>query len=338
MDEDFLDPMEFSVDEIRAQFENHKLCCEQRIEQNKKLTENFRLDKELNVLHEDVRLLQEEMMKLEELQMGLTCWQDTDAIESWPAIIEKEIENNSLQQQKKEVQQLEKLVISCGSSPCLFQNCRRIVNSQLLLLHYLSDHNEEHIASQRCHQLHDGATVIFTFETKRCHFRQNQVLGLVAYGGKNIKTEHLLTGRRRHIYNSFLPQQLVHLECDVPVVVLICKTSPNLQMRDKDVSHCEDMAYVIWLVTPYNLMQLNATLCLCGRDPALQERTTMPVRLVQDDQNASEFMQVDDANYWRLSSNEIRKISNNFRDELHLEVGLSCRDGIIQAGQPTSYS
>lgn len=336
MDEDILDPMEFSVDEIRAQFEKHKLSCEQRVEQNKKLTETFRLDREFNVLHEDVRLLQDEIIKLEELQMRLTCWHDPDAIESWPTIIEKDIKNNSMQQQKEKVKQLDKLFISSGSSPCLFENCRRKLNSQLLLLHYLTDHNEEHIASQRLRQLHDDGTVIFTFETKRCNFRQNHVLGLIAYGSKYIKTEHLLTGPRRHIYNSFLPQQLVHLECDLPVVVLICKTSGNLQMRDADLSHCEDMVYVIWLVTPYNLMQLKATLCLFGRDPAVQARSTVPVRLLQEDQNTSKFMQVDDVNYWCLSSNEIRKISNNFRDELHLEVGLSGTfSGIVQAGQPS---
>lgn len=330
MDEEFLDPMECTVDEIRAQFENHKLCCEQRVQQNQQLAKNFRLAKELNGLQKDVKLLQEEMMQLEGLQMGLTCWQDTDAIENWPAIsVEREIEKNSKQQQEREVQKLDKLVISCGSSPCLFHNCRRTVNSQLLLLHYLSDHSKEHIASQRCYQLHDGGTIIFTFETKRCHFRQNRVLGLLTFGGKKIKTEELLIGARRYIYNSFLPQQLVHLECDVPVVVLICKTSPNLKMSDKDLSNCDDMVYVIWLVTPFNMMHLNATLCLCGRDPAVKRCTTVPVRLVQDDQNASEFMQVDDANYWRLSSKEIRKISNHFRDELHLEIGLSYREGSV---------
>lgn len=332
MDDEFLDPMKYSVDEIREQFEKHKLRFEQSIQQNQRLTVDFLLSKELSGLHKDVKQLHDGMMKLEEMQMSLTCWHDTDAIENWPTIeidrefkqIQTETETvgdadvNKLRDTELEVQQPVKLFISCGSSPCLFQNCRRRVNSQLLLLHYISDHSDENIASQRCHRLLETDTVILSFEPKHCQFRHNQVLGLLTYGGSQGETSP-----RRHIYNSFLPQQLVHLECDVPVVVLICKTSPNLQMRDKELSHREDMVYVIWLVTPYNTLQLHATLCLCGRDPALRRRTTIPVRLVRDEQNASEFINVD-ANYWRLSFDEIFRISNGLRDELHLEIGLSC--------------
>lgn len=332
MDDEFLDPMKFSVDEIREQFEKHKLRFEQRIQQNQQLSVEFLLSKELSGLQKDVKQLHDGMKKLEEMQMSLTCWQDTDAIESWPTTEnEREIKQiqtdteivgdgdvNTLRDTELKVQQPEKLVISCGSSPCLFQNCRRRVNSQLLLLHYISDHSDENIASQRCHRLQETDTVIFSFDPKRCKFRHNQVLGLLTYGGKKAGPCPM-----RHIYNSFLPQQLVHLECDVPVVVLICKTSPNLQMRDKELSHREDMVYVIWLVTPHNMLQLHANLCICGRDPASRRRTTIPVRLVHDEQNASEFIHVD-ANYWRLSFDEIHKISNGLRDELHLEIGLSC--------------
>ncbi|KAL7735930.1 hypothetical protein ACLKA6_002372 [Drosophila palustris] len=120
-------------------------------------------------------------------------------------------------------------------------------------------------------------------------------------------------------------EQSSFVESDVPVVVLICKTSASAVLKDKlRHENTRDQVFVLWLVTPHapHQLQLNATLRLCGRNAAVQASTTLAVRPVTDSHDSCEFMTVD-TNYWRLSHGQIRKISNDFRDELHLELGIT---------------
>ncbi|XP_064551717.1 uncharacterized protein LOC135437644 [Drosophila montana] len=339
MDDELLDPMEHSIDELRDQFERYKIRCAQLFNAKDAQEDKLRLEKQLQDLRADIDELRTEMAVLQIRQSDLIGWHDVDAIEELPAnqndfsLVVGEQSEADAKAAKLELTELEeesdgKLVISCGSSPCVFEHCRRRVDSQLLLLHYLCDHNET-VASQRCHKLGEGQRVVLSFDTRSCHFKQNHVIGLLAYSGSLLQQEQLLTSPRREIYNSFLPQEHAHLASDVPVVVLICKTAANSALQDKQLGHrvlthanLKDQVFVIWLATPHDQLQLNATLRLCGRDAALQASTIIAIHQVRHSQDTCHFMPVD-ASHWRLSFSEMEKISNNFRDELHLEIALT---------------
>ncbi|XP_034479810.1 uncharacterized protein LOC117785718 [Drosophila innubila] len=323
MDEKQLDPMQCSVDEMREHFENYKIRSERNFETYKKLTEEFCLDKDLEKLQTEVRQMRLDMNKLQRLQLELSCWREPDAIEELPFSInnvwEDDINSTDMAEQKEQLQEKEEeeekqLLISCGSSSCLFEHCRRRVDSQLLLLHYLSDHSDhsdDDAAFLRCHKISKGQRIVLSFETRRCPLRQNQVIGLLAYQRSLTDQQHLLSLSDHQLNNSE--------QNDVPIVVLICRTSAKANPRH---GHARDQVFVLWLVTPLAQLQLNATLRLCGRNAAVQANTKLAVRPVDDSQNRCDFMPVD-ANYWRLSNDEIQKITNDFRDELHLEIGIT---------------
>ncbi|EDW02581.1 uncharacterized protein LOC6560476 [Drosophila grimshawi] len=323
MDEKLTDPMVYTIDEIRDQFRRYTERCAQNIVRMEKLCLNTEL-KDIN--QSAFGGSQVEANAIEDLPASMNDAPQFDVDKSAGSQLTKE------QQQQRKVELEGLLVISCGSSECLFDNCRRRVDSQLLLLHYLCDHNDEIAAANRCHQLREGQRVVLSLEPRRCQLKQNEVIGLLAYAGTLMQQHQQLVSPvslHRNIYNSFLPQQHTHLKCDVPIVVLICKTSAIAALRDKELAHRvepyaspTDQVFVIWLVTPHNELQLNATLCLYGRDAAIKASSIVAVRQVRQTQDTCQFMPVD-ANYWRLSFTEMQRISNDFRDELYLEVSLT---------------
>ncbi|ALC40870.1 CG12923 [Drosophila busckii] len=305
-----------SIDELRVQFENYKLRCEQQNKLEESKLQTFCLDDEMQQLHEDLLLLRQ---GLEQLQLQNS---NPDAIEQCP------LSSNGIEQSQPQSQQEDKpLIISTGESQCLFEHCRRRVDSQLLLLHYISDHSSGAEGFQSCYSVAEGERVVLTFNAQSCAYQTNKVIGLLAYSGSLLQLQ--MRPKRRHVYNSFLPQQHAHLEDHVPVVVLICRTSACAGLKDKQLAarvlkraQPENEVYVIWLVTPQQRLQLNATLSICGRDAAKRCSSIVAVRQVRHSQNTCRFMPVD-ANYWRLSFGEMQKISNNFRDDLHLEIALT---------------
>lgn len=332
MDDKQLDTMQCSVDEMRDYFESYKLRSEQNFETYKRLTEEFCLDKDLEKLQAEVREMRLGMDRLQKLQLELICWREPDAIEELPYSINNVLEDDTNaevfdhhknEEQRKDLMDKKQLVISCSSSSCLFEHCRRRVDSQLLLLHYISDHSDEDATFLRCHKIWKGQCIVLSFETRRCLLRQNQVIGLLAYDPYSSDQKQLFLRPDSHINNTYMPREHVHLHSDVPVVVLICKTSASDLLNDNPrQENTKDQVFVFWLVTPLAQLQLNATLSLCGRNAAAKASTILAVRPVNDSQNTCEFMTVD-ANYWRLSFDEIQNISNDFRDELHLEIGIT---------------
>ncbi|KAM8713000.1 hypothetical protein ACLKA7_013336 [Drosophila subpalustris] len=270
MDDEQLDPMKCSIDEMRDQFESYKLRSERNLETYKKLTEEFCLDKDLDQLQAEVRQMRLGIRQLQKLQLELTCWREPDAIEEMPfsmsTVCSEDINSKEVEEQLEEQEKEEQLVISCGSSSCLFEHCRRRVDSQLLLLHYLSDHSDEDAAFLRCRKISKDQRIVISFEARRCPLGQNQVIGLLAYGRSLMEQSGLV-------------------ESDVPVVVLICKTSASAVLKDKlRHENTRDQVFVLWLVTPHapHQLQLNATLRLCGRNAAVQASTTLAVRPVTD--------------------------------------------------------
>ncbi|XP_023162909.2 uncharacterized protein LOC111594028 [Drosophila hydei] len=348
MADELLDPMGHTIDEIRHNFEIYKLRCARLLRTNKSQDSEFQMDKELQDLRADLQELRLEMGVLHVRQSELIGWQDVNAIEELPSSInETDLLNNqqpgeaiahSRQPQQAELEacqenQLQRenqLVISCESSPCLFDNCRMHVDNQLLLLHYLCDHNEETFASQRCHKLCEGQRVIISFDSRNCQFRQNHVIGLLAYIGSLMQKQQ--QQQLQEMCNSYLPQEHARLASNVPIVVLICLTASSAALQDKLITrhslapaNANDQVFVIWLAMQQDLqlqLQLHASLNLCGRDAAVQAHTQVAVCQVQPSGGTSRSMTVD-ANYWRLSFSEMQKISNNFRDELHLEIVLT---------------
>ncbi|XP_030388239.1 uncharacterized protein LOC115634558 [Scaptodrosophila lebanonensis] len=327
LDMDLLDPEKHSIDEVRAQFERYK----KRFEEQQgvlQLHQCAGFNADLVELQEHVKSLRANMDKFHEHS---TAWQqeqmkDLNEIElahsvAYDIKINDDIAKNKAPNNEKI------LVVTCGSSACLFENCQRRVDSQLLLLHYLIDHSDQFDDMQKCHGIFEGERVVISFNPKKCHFRQNQVLGLLTYGG--TLEQKIAQPNRKLIFNSFLPKEHLYMQSHVPIVVLICKTAASAVVSNKLLAEKmqmraskADQIFVMWLVTPNNKLHLNATLCLCGRDAAVKACSIVTVRPVQESQNTCRFMPVD-ANYWRLSYNEVQKISNGFRDELHLEIGLT---------------
>ncbi|EDW09228.1 uncharacterized protein LOC6579397 [Drosophila mojavensis] len=353
MDDELIDPMEHSMDEIRHNFENYKMRHARLLRADETQEARIQLDKELQDLRAEMQELRLEMSTLHTRQSELLCWHDDNAIEELPSsiceldLMHKEQTDNIVPsqqpmeltgcQQKDELQpDQDQLVINCESSPCLFDYCHMHVDSHLLLLHYFSDHNEETSASQRCHKVCKGQRVILSFDSRCCKFKQNHVIGLLAYIGpwmaeKQQQQKPLdLWKSAGDIYDSFLPQEQAHLASNVPIVVLICLTASKAALQDKPLAHrtlpptnAENQVFVIWLATTQDLqVQLRASLKLCGRDAAIQAKAQVAVCQVKICGDAGRFMPVD-TNYWRLSFSEIQKISNDFRDELHLEIDLT---------------
>ncbi|XP_017096687.3 uncharacterized protein [Drosophila bipectinata] len=322
-----LDPEHYSIDDVYAQFETYrKQKLEEQQEQSRRLKMKFTLSADLRELNAHMENLRVGMQWLHDQQKSdLLTQMDINAIDIAPA--EKKFEKAS-SQDRGDGAELPDLVISCGTSKCLFEGCGRKIDSQVLLLHYLCDHKPQLSSSLRCLPLVEGERVVFSFQPKLCEFRVNQILGLLAYGGL-LEEQFVPSSRKRHIYNSFLPDKHSHLRTHVSVVVLICRTAVHAALMDKKLArraqlqeNRQDQIYVIWLVTPCNQIKLNATLFLCGRDAAVRTCNVVGVRKANSSQDTARFMAVD-ANYWRLTHSEMEKLSNGFRDELNLEIGLT---------------
>ncbi|XP_017012593.2 uncharacterized protein [Drosophila takahashii] len=295
---EFLDPALHSIDEVYAQFKEYqKKRQEQQMELENKLKTRFDLDADFRELNAQMEKLNAGLDELDErqkrqLRQRKTMLQCLDVIE--PAPQDEAV--CSLQEEDPEPKQL---LIKCGVSKCLFEDCQRRVNSQLLLLHYLCDHNHKDASFQRSLPLLEGERTMLSLQPKTCEFRVNKVLGLLAYRGQ---------------LNQQRPRE-------IPVVVLICRTAAHASMMRSLDSQRQDV-FVLWLVTPSDRQQLNATLRLCGRDAAARADCVVGVQRVIHSQDADHFMTVDE-NYWQLTYAEVEKLSNNFRDELHLEVSLT---------------
>ncbi|KAI8036309.1 uncharacterized protein LOC128256446 [Drosophila gunungcola] len=333
---DFLDPELHSIDEVYAQFEVYKKQRqEQQLELKDKL-EKFNMDADLKELNSNMATLRLGMQKLEQQQQGqlrqrkLQSQTSSEAIEPAPP---GETDSSVQDKDKHKIVEPEKLLIKCGVSKCLFESCQKRVDSQLLLLHYLCEHDHKDASFQRCQPLVEGERVVLSFQPQSCEFRVNQVLGLLAYGGQ-LEQKFLVSRRPREICSSLLA------ETHIPVVVLICRTATHAALKDKRPTRSvrpagskgnqRDQVFVIWLVTPSDRLQLNATLCLCGRDAAVRSACVVGVRQVKHSQDTSRFMAVD-ANYWRQTYTDVERLSNNFRDELHLEVSLTeCPPGQLR--------
>ncbi|XP_017066657.1 uncharacterized protein LOC108104851 [Drosophila eugracilis] len=324
---ELLDPELYSIDEVCAKFEEYKKNREeQQLALENKLKTKFNLDDDLKMLNIKIEKLQvgvqqlEEQRKFQILRKKQITQSNSDAIENAP-------QDEPSSSSKDEDPEPKQLLIKCGVSKCLFENCQRPVDSQLLLLHYLCDHNHKDASFKQCLPLIEGERVVLSFLLQSCEFRVNRVLGLLAYGGQ-IEQQFDLSSRHE-VYNTFLPEQHSHLESHIPVVVLVCRTAIHAALNAKKLAQNmrsldsqKDDVFVFWLVTPSNRLHLNATLCLCGRDDAVRDSCVVRVRKVNQSQNTDYFMPVD-GNYFRVMYADMDKISNNFRDELHLEVSLT---------------
>ncbi|EDV37141.1 uncharacterized protein Dana_GF13295 [Drosophila ananassae] len=330
-----LDPEQYSIDDVYAQFETYRRQRqEEQQEQSLRLKKKFTLSADLRELTSNMENLRlgmqwlHDQQQLQQQKRDLLTQMDVNAIDVAPA--EESLQSASSQDRGDAAEPTD-LVISCGTSKCLFDGCGRKIDSQVLLLHYLCDHKHQMSSSSlSCLTLVEGERVVFSFQPQFCTFRVNQILGLLAYGGP-LEEQFAPRGRKRHVYNSFLPDKHSHLKAHVPVVVLICRTAVHAALMDKKLArkaqlqerdNKRDQIYVIWVVTPCDRIQLNATLFLCGRDAAVRACTVVGVRKVNHSQDTARFMAVD-ANYWRLTFGEMEKLSNGFRDELNLEVGLT---------------
>nr|XP_016929576.2 uncharacterized protein LOC108009603 [Drosophila suzukii] len=322
---ELLDPDLHSIDEVYAQLQVYKKRRErEQQELDHKIKTRFNLDADLKRLNSNLETLQAGLLELESRQSR----QRKTSPQSSLDVIEPAPPDEAGSARQEEDPEPKPLLIKCGVSKCLFESCQRRVDSQLLLLHYLCDHDHKDASIQRCLPLLEGERVVLSLQPKTCEFRVNQVLGLLAYGGQ-IEHPFAMSRRPREVYNSFLPEQHSHLEAHIPLVVLICRTATHTALKNKariekirsPDSQKQDV-FVFWLVTPSDRLQLNATLCLCGRDAAERVGTVVGVRQIIHSQDTEKFMAVD-KDYWRLTYAEVEKLSNNFRDELHLEVSLT---------------
>ncbi|XP_017149315.1 uncharacterized protein LOC108160072 [Drosophila miranda] len=332
-DTELLDPFKHSMAEVSSRVDAYK----RRLEENDvrlkmaslSLQSSFcALSFDMIGIRQDIEKLELQREQHQQLQRELMARLEPDTIE------ESTAENGSPKVEINHCQATEGkdeiVFIRFGPSKCPYQNCRRQVDSQLLLLHYLFDHEQENSGVQQCHRLIEGQRTVLSFPAMNYPVGVNQVLGLLAYCGTvEQQFDQQKSPMRRKVYNSFLPQQHVHLESDIPVVVLICRTKPSAMLSEKlqaRQSHLlvqhTDHIFVIWLVTPNIRRKLNATLYLCGRDAAVMGSSVVRVRGVNRSQETHRFMPVD-SNYWRLTYAEMQKLSNGFRDELHLEIGLT---------------
>ncbi|XP_002089861.3 uncharacterized protein LOC6528829 [Drosophila yakuba] len=313
---EFLDPKLHSIDKLCAQFEEYKKNRdEEHSKLENKLKTKFNLDGDLRELNIKMETLRVGMQQLDDQQkfqshqrklMSHTMFSTIDADSSDEIQVPSEDKDTIPN----------KLLIKCEVKNCIFEGCQRRIDSQLLLLHYFCDHDNKDASFRHCLPVVKDEQIVLSFKPKSCKHHDNQVLGLLAYNAQQL----LMSQRQCEAYNSFLLKQHSHLEGHIPLVVLVCRTSPNVGLRDRRLPDSQrNSEFVLWLVTPSDGMQLNVTLSLYGRDIAVKTGCVLGVRKVNYNQDADYYMAVDE-NYWRLTYAEVEKLSNNFRDELHLEV------------------
>ncbi|XP_017027577.1 uncharacterized protein [Drosophila kikkawai] len=311
-----LDPGSHSIDDVLVHFEAYKRTRRQEQREFEQQLKNLSLNANCEELNADMEVLRAGLHKLHKQQERLQQLWELNAID--PAPLEAEVCEPQKEDPDEKPDQLE---VANGESQCVYHNCQRRIDNQLLLLHYLCDHNQ---ADSYCLSVLEGERAVLSFQPQSCVSRVNKVLGLLAYGGQ-LEQQLGVTQGRRKFYNAFLPDQHTHLETHIPVVVLICQTAALSVLESKKFELPDsqrDTIFVIWLVTPSDCHRLNATLSLCGRDAAARTGTVIGVRQVNDCQDTACFVTVD-ANYWRLTYTEMERLSNQFRDELHLEIGLT---------------
>ncbi|XP_034650539.1 uncharacterized protein LOC117890032 [Drosophila subobscura] len=329
-DIELLDPFQHSMAEVSARIDAYTRRLEEKDVRLKMASLN--LQKSFCALNFDMIGIRQGMEKLErqqerhqQLQRDLMARLEPNAITVANGSATAESKHRPAAEGHDEI-----VFIRFGQSKCPFENCQRQVDSQLLLLHYLFDHEQDGAGVQQVHRLNEGQRAVLSFQAASCDFGANQVLGLLAFCGTVEQQFVKQKGpQRRAVYNSFLPQQHSHLESDVPVVVLICRTKPSAMLSDtrqtrqsqEEDKHMDNI-FVIWLVTPNIRRKLNATLYLSGRDAAVRACSVIRVRRANRSQNTHCFMPLD-TNYWRLTYAEVRRLSNDFRDELQLEIGLT---------------
>ncbi|XP_068145599.1 uncharacterized protein [Drosophila tropicalis] len=304
-DLELLERQDYGIDEISAQFESYKKRrLLEQLEETNRLNNNFALNGELDDLRASIDNLRLGLQKLQNDQQQFEL-DDLNAITEVPFVAKEE--SNEKQANKSE----DSLFISCGSRQCIYDGCHRRVDSQLLLLHYITDHsaNGEPMNVEGCHAISPGQRVTFTFQPKHLHIRDNQVLGILSYneGG------------------SGEGGQEIHL----PIVVLICKIAASIALSHKSLveslkarANMMDQVYIIWLITPQNKLKLNASLSLCGRNPALKMTRAVSVHWLNHSEELNHYMRVN-KEHWSLPFTEMRHISNNFRDELNLAISLT---------------
>ncbi|KRF97971.1 uncharacterized protein Dwil_GK27718 [Drosophila willistoni] len=305
-DLELLDPKDYSIDEISAQFESYKKRrLLEQLEVTNRLNNNFALNGELDDLRASIDNLRLGLQKLQNDQRRFEL-DDLNAITEVPFAAREE----SKEEQANNLE--DSLVIRCGSRQCIYDGCNRRVDSQLLLLHYITDHSDasgEPMNVEGCHAISPGQRITFTFQPKHLHIRDNRVLGILSYNGGG-------SGDGGQ-------------EIQLPIVVLICKVAASVALNNKSLveslkarANMMDQVYIIWLITPQNKLKLNASLSLCGRNPALTMTKAVSVHWLNHCEELSHYMPVD-KEHWRLPFNEMRHISNNFRDELNLAISLT---------------
>ncbi|XP_043652410.1 uncharacterized protein LOC122619495 [Drosophila teissieri] len=301
---EFLDPKLHSIDKLCAQFEEYK---KNRDEEHSELENNlktkFNMEDELRELN----------VKMETLRVGMQHLDDQQKFQSHQRKLMSQTMFGTIEAASPDEIQVpsedkvtipNQLLIKCEVKNCLFEGCQRRIDSQLLLLHYLCDHDNKEASFQHCLPVVKDERVVLSFKPKSCKHHDNQVLGLLAYNAQQL----------------VMTRQHSHLEGHIPLVVLMCRTSPYVGLRDRRLPDSQrNSEFVLWLVTPSDGMELNVTLSIYGRDIAVKTGCVLGVRKVNNNQDADYYMAVDES-YWRLTYAEVEKLSNNFRDELHLEV------------------
>ncbi|EDW47174.1 uncharacterized protein LOC6608427 [Drosophila sechellia] len=323
---EFLDPQLHSADKLYAQFEEYKKKREEaHLEMKNKVNTMFNLKADIKELNENMETLRVGMQQLDD-QQKVQLHQGKLMSQSMFGTIEAAPPDEGQVPLKDDDTIPNKLLIKCEVKNCLFESCQRRIDSQLLLLHYLCDHENKEASLQRFLPVGKHERAVLSFKPTSCKNPDNQVLGLLAYNAQQL----LISQRQCEPYNRFLLNQHSHLEGHIPVVVLISQTYPKSALRDRRSpdSPVAKSEFVLWLVTPSDGLQLNVTLSLYGRDVALKTSCVLGVRKVNNNWDADYYMAVDES-YWRLTYAEVDKLSNNFRDELHLEVLVTEAEGNV---------
>lgn len=322
---EFLDPKIHSADKLCDQFEEYKKKREEaHLELKNKVNTMFNFKADIKELNENMETLRIGMQQLDD-QQKVQLHQGKLMSQSMFGTIEAAPPDEGQVPLKDEDTIPNKLLIKSEVKKCLFEGCQRRIDSQLLLLHYLCDHENKEASFQRFLPVVKHERAVLSFKPTSCKNPDNQVLGLLAYNAQQL----LISQRQCEPYNSFPLNQHSHLDSHIPLVVLISQTLPNTALRNRRSpdSH-RNSEFVLWLVTPSDGLQLNVTLSLYGRDVALRTSCVLGVRKVNNNRDADYYMAVDES-YWRLTYAEVEKLSNNFRDELHLEVVVTESEGNV---------
>ncbi|XP_026834507.1 uncharacterized protein LOC6542069 isoform X2 [Drosophila erecta] len=271
---DFLDPELHSIDKLCAQFEEYKKNREEEhSELQNKLKTKFNLEDDIKELNMNMETLRVGMQQLDD-QQKFQSHQGKLMSQSMFGTIEAAPPDEIPVPIKDEGTIPNQIMIKCEVKSCLFEGCQRRIDSQLLLLHYLCDHSKE-ASFQRCLPVVKDERVVLSFKPKSCKPHDNQVLGLLAYNAQQL----LISRRQCEPNNSILLKQHSHLEGHIPLVVLMCRTSPYAALHDRRLPDSQrNSEFVLWLVTPSDEMQLNVTLTLYGRDIAAKTVCALGVR------------------------------------------------------------